>query len=150
MELNTKNKNINLVLKTRKIVDIKNTLKEKTFEEGFFKAQKENDLDALTKIIFVLAEDENGKRPFSSSDSVYDYLDEYRKENSNILISEIYKEIAKVINEEGFFNMKMTEEQLDERINGIMSSINMETIVKNIAEKTVAEVAKEEFKNSKT
>ena len=38
MIIETKNKTINLVLKTRKIVDIANLLKNKNFEEVFIKA----------------------------------------------------------------------------------------------------------------
>lgn len=38
MIIETKNKKINLVLKTRKIVEIANLLKNKNFEEAFVKA----------------------------------------------------------------------------------------------------------------
>ena len=38
MMIETKNKTINLVLKTRKIVDIANLLKNKNFEEAFIKS----------------------------------------------------------------------------------------------------------------
>ena len=38
MIIETKKKTINLVLKTRKIVDISNILKNKNFEEAFTKA----------------------------------------------------------------------------------------------------------------
>ena len=38
MIIETKSKTINLVLKTRKIVDIANLLKNKNFEEAFTKA----------------------------------------------------------------------------------------------------------------
>ncbi len=52
MILETKNKTIKLVLKTRKIVDISNVLKSKNFEEVFTKAYAICDLDALTKILY--------------------------------------------------------------------------------------------------
>ena len=42
MIIETKNKTINLVLKTRKIVDIANLLKNKNFEEVFIKALLNN------------------------------------------------------------------------------------------------------------
>ena len=61
MILETKNKRIKLVLKTRKIVEIANTLKNKNFEDAYFKAVKENDLNALSKMIYTLAENEDGK-----------------------------------------------------------------------------------------
>ena len=46
MELVTRNKTINLVFTTRKIVNITNILKGKNFEDIYFKAVNENDLDA--------------------------------------------------------------------------------------------------------
>ena len=45
MIIETKNKNINLVLKTRKIVEIANLLKNKNFEEVFKKAYSILDID---------------------------------------------------------------------------------------------------------
>ena len=80
MILETKNKTIKLVLKTRKIVDITNTLKNKNFEDAYFKALQDNDLNALSKIIYTLAEDNEGKHSFNSSEEVYEFLDDYRKE----------------------------------------------------------------------
>jgi len=53
MILETKNKKVNLVFTTRKIVNISNQLRNKNFEDLYFKAMGENDLDALSKIIFV-------------------------------------------------------------------------------------------------
>ena len=55
MIIETKNKTINLVLKTRKIVDIANSLKNKNFEEAFTKVYSILDAEALTKIIYSLA-----------------------------------------------------------------------------------------------
>ena len=75
MIIETKNKTINLVLKTRKIVDISNILKNKNFEEAFTKAYSICDLEALSKIIFKLAETEDGKSAITSSDEVYDFID---------------------------------------------------------------------------
>ena len=77
-------------MKTRKIVDISNILKNKNFEEAFTKAYAICDLDALTKMIYILAEDENGKNMFTSSEEVYDFLDDCRKENKMNFI-DIYK-----------------------------------------------------------
>ena len=68
MILETKNKTINLLFKTRKIVDIANLLKNKNFETAFTEAYAQCDYNALSKIIFKLAEDENGKSVFTTSD----------------------------------------------------------------------------------
>lgn len=144
MKLETKNKVINLVLKTRKIVDIANTLGNKNFEDAYFKAVQSNDLDALSKIIYTLAEDEEGKHFFKTSLEVYDFLDEYKVEN-NKTYSDIYKEISEAINNEGFFMKKMTKKELEEMISNPLSGINMNELVQKSAEKAVTKMAEEQF-----
>ena len=144
MKLETKNKIINLVLKTRKIVDIANILGNKNFEDAYFKAVQSNDLDALSKIIYTLAENEEGKHAFLSSTEVYDFLDEYKVEN-NKTYSDIYKEISEAINNEGFFMKKMTKKELEEMISNPLSGINMNELVQKSAEKAVSKMAEEQF-----
>ena len=112
MIIETKNKTINLVLKTRKIVDIANLLKNKTFEEVFIKAYSILDIEALSKIIFKLAENENGESIFTSSSEVYDFMDDCRTEG--ITISELYAKIVEALNDEGFFKKKMSKKELKE------------------------------------
>ena len=85
MIIETKNKTINLVLKTRKIVDISHLLNNKNFEEAFTKAYTILDPEALSKIIFKLAENENGESSFTKSSDVYDFIDDCRTEG--IIIS---------------------------------------------------------------
>ena len=80
MILETKNKTINIILRTKKIVEIGNTLKNKNFEDAYFKAIQDNDLDALSKIIYTLAEDNEGNHSFNNSGEVYDFIDDYKKE----------------------------------------------------------------------
>jgi len=82
MELVTRKKTINLVFTTRKIVNITNILKEKNFEDLYFKAVNENDLDALAKIIYAFAEDEAGMKSFKTSDEVFEFIDDYKEENN--------------------------------------------------------------------
>lgn len=150
MELSINGKNIKLVLRTRKIVDIAHTLKGKNFEDVFFKARNDMDLDALSKIIYTLAESEENKdkKPFVTSQDVYDFLDDYMKE-SNKSYDDIYNDLTEFINNEGFFNKKMTPEELIDKTDGLMSSVNTQDIVKNVVEKTVAQVAEEEFRGFK-
>ena len=90
MILETTNKTIKLVLKTRKIVSIANLLQNKNFEDAYFKVLQTNDIEALSKIIFVIAEDEEGHNSFKSSLEVYDFLDDYMKEKDKS-----YKDIYK-------------------------------------------------------
>lgn len=148
MILETNKKTVNLVLRTRKIVAIANTLKNKKFEEAFFTALRECDLEALSKIIYALAENEGDKKPFNNSEEVYDFIDEYKAEKGKTY-EDIYNEIAKAINEEGFFKVKMTEEELKARAEDLMSSVNLEDIIKTASEKAVTGAIQEEFQGYK-
>jgi hypothetical protein len=142
MILETANKKISLVLRTRKIVDIARTLKSKNFEEAFFKASNEKDLDALSKIIFTLAEDENGKNPFENSLEVLDFIDEYKAENEKTY-DEIFIELAEVINEEGFFNKKMGKEEITQKISNSLSQIDTDSVIQKAIEKALVPMAQQ-------
>lgn len=144
MELKTKNKTIVLVFTTRKIVNISNILKGKNFEDLYFSAMNEGDLNALSKIIFTFAEDKNGVKAFNSSEDVYEFIDDYKAEN-NKSYEEIFEDLAEVINKEGFFNKKMTAKELKAKMSNPLSSVNMNDVIKNSAEKAIAKVAEEQF-----
>ena len=143
MIIETKNKTINLVLKTRKIVDIANLLKNKNFEEAFVKAYSILDGEALTKIIFKLAENENGVSAFNTSDEVYDFIDDCRAEG--ISISELYAKIAEALNEEGFFKKKMSKKELKEMTSNPLSTMNMNELVQKSAESAMSKIAEKQF-----
>ena len=147
MIIETKNKTINLVLKTRKIVEIANLLKNKNFEEAFAKASSSCDMEALSKILYKLAEDDEGKKVFKSSEEVYDYMDECREEGMNA--SELYKKVAEALNEEGFFKKKMSEEELAEMTSNPLSNINMNEIVQKSAENAMSKIAEQQFQGYK-
>ena len=148
MILETKNKKINLVLRTRKIADIAKQLKGKNFEDVYFKAMNEFDLEALSKIIFVLAENEDKTNSFKNSTEVYDFIDDYMVEN-NKTYADIFKEIAEDINEEGFFNSKMNKKELKDKMSNPLSAMNMNEVIKSSAEKAISRVAEEQFQGYK-
>lgn len=145
MELKTKNKSIVLVFTTRKIVNISNLLQGKNFEDLYFKAMNEGDLDALSKIIFTFAEDtENGAKAFKTSDEVYDFIDDYKVETEKTY-EDIFVEIAEVINKEGFFKKKMSKKELDEKKSNPLSGLDMNKIIKSSAEKAIGTMAEKEM-----
>lgn len=148
MIIETKNRTINLVLKTRKIVKLANLLKSKNFEDAYFKAVQNSDLDALSKIIFIFAEDNDGKSSFKNSEEVYEFLDDYRKE-TNKTYEDIFKELTEVINEEGFFIKKRNQKELEEIISSPLSSTDMNELVQKSTEKVISKMAEEQFKNYK-
>lgn len=144
MELVTKFKIIKLVFTTRKIVNISNILKGKNFEDLYFKAMNENDLDSLSKIIFAFAEDEAGMKPFKTSDEVYDFIDDYKEEQGKTY-SDIYMELSEAINEEGFFRNKASKEDLQQKISNPLSGIDMEALIKMSAEKAISQITEKEI-----
>lgn len=142
MIIETKNKTINLVLRTRKIVDIANLLKNKNFEEAFTKACAECDREALSKIIFKLAEDEEGKSVFETSSQVYDFMDECRKEG--ITAYDLYARIAEALNEEGF-SKKMNKKELKDMISNPLSTMNLNDLIQKSAESAMSKIAEKQF-----
>lgn len=143
MIIETKNKTINLVLKTRKIVDIANLLKNKNFEEAFTKSYTICDREALSKIIFKLAENEDGKSVFTTSDEVYDFIDDCRLEG--ITANDLYEKIAEALNEEGFFKKKMSKKELKEMTSNPLSTMNMNDLVQKSAESAMSKIAEKQF-----
>lgn len=143
MIIETKNKTINLVLKTRKIVDIANLLKNKNFEEVFKKAYSILDMEALSKIIFKLAENEDDKSVFKTSDEIYDFIDECRVEG--ISVSDLYGKIAEALNEEGFFKKRMTKKELKEMMSNPLSETDMNELVQKSAEKVINKITEEQI-----
>lgn len=143
MVIETKNKTINLVLKTRKIVEIANLLKNKNFEEAFVKAYSILDGEALTKIIFKLAENEKGESVFTSTEEIYDFIDDCRAEG--ITISDLYSKIAEALNEEGFFKKKMSKKELKEMTSNPLSTMNMNELVQKSAESAMSRIAEQQF-----
>ena len=143
MIIETKNKTINLVLKTRKIVDIANLLKNKNFEEVFIKAYSILDIEALSKIIFKLAENENGESVFTSSAEVYDFMDDCREEG--ITISELYAKIAEALNDEGFFKKKMSKKELKEITSNPLLTMNTDKLLEKAVENAANRVVEKEI-----
>ena len=135
MIIETKNKTINLVLKTRKIVDIANLLKNKNFEEVF--------IEALSKIIFKLAENENGESAFTSSSEVYEFMDDCRAEG--ITISELYAKIAEALNNEGFFKKKMNKKELKEITLNPLLTMNTDKLLEKAVENAANRVVEKEI-----
>nr|DAD94839.1 MAG TPA: tail assembly chaperone protein [Siphoviridae sp. ctiJI15] len=147
MIIETKNKTINLVLKIRKIVDIANLLNNKNFEEAFTKAYSILDPEALSKIIFKLAENEEGKSAFTSSNEVYNFMDDCRIEG--ITVNDLYGKIAEALNAEGFFKKKMNKKELKEMISNPLLTMNMNDLVQKSAESAMSKIAEQQFQEQR-
>lgn len=83
-------------------------------------------------------------KSFKTSEEVYDFLDDYKEETGKSY-SDIFNELAEVINKEGFFKSKMSEEELKQKILNPLSEVDMESIIKTSAEKVIAQVTEKEM-----
>ena len=144
MELETKNKNIKIVLKTKKIVDITHKLKSKNFDEGFFKAVRDSNIEDFAKILYSLAEDAEGKNAFNTSSDVLDFFDDYKAEH-NKSYEDIFKELTEEINKQGFFIKKRTKKELEEAIYSPLSAIDMDLVIKKSAENAMTKIAENQM-----
>jgi len=148
MILETKNKKVDLVYRTRNIVKVTQLLNGKNFEELYFNAVSENNVEALSKMISIFAEDvETGAKAFQSEDEIYDFIDDYMAEKKKTY-GDIFKEIAESINEMGFFNSKMTTKELEAKMKNHMA-IDMNEIIKSSAEKAITGMTAKELGISK-
>lgn len=135
---------VELKYKTKSIVKITNELENKNFEELYFNVTSENNVEALCKIIMAFAVNEdNGLQYFKNIDEVYEFLDVYMAENKKTY-KEIFSMIAEDINKQGFFNSKMTLEELHQKINSHIA-MDLNKIIKESAEKAIVQVAQDEM-----
>jgi hypothetical protein len=125
-------------IKTRKIIYLTKKLNGENLTDLYFKSMKNCNVEALATIILAFAEYD-----FKDIDEVSDFIDDYMIENKKTY-TDIYMEIAEVVNKEGFFDKKMTKEELKEKSEDLMSTIDMGQIV----ETATKEVAKEMATNS--
>jgi len=141
-------KEFKLVPRTRKVVDLTERLKTKNLNELIFNGLADGDPKVLAEIIKAFAEYEDGKTVFTSINNVYDFIDDW-KEKNNSTCEDMYKEVAKVVNEMGFFKKKMTEEELKKQIENPAIELDMKKIISESAQKAMDEIAQEEFKGYK-
>jgi hypothetical protein len=143
MIMKTEKLTIELVLSTKKIVKLTSELKGKNLSELYFKALSNADPESLAYIINAFGENE-GKNPFNNDlNKVYDFIDDYKKENKKTY-EDIFVEIAEVINAEGFFHKKMTKEEMEQLKQ--TSLFNMDETMKSVVDKVAFEMVSNEFK----
>lgn len=148
MVMKTEKLTIELRLTTRKIINLTEKFKESNLNELFFKSANKKNVKALAEIILAFGEVE-GKSPFNNDmNKVYDFIDDYKKDNEKSY-EDIYMEFSEVINNEGFFSKKMTKAELKAEMENPMSSINMEETMKTVMDKVATKMATDEFNGYK-
>ena len=82
MNLNLKNKKVELIFTTRKIVNLTKDIKEKNLEDLYFKIMNEKNIEALATLINEFAENtDTGLKAFNNIEEVYEFMDSYMLEN---------------------------------------------------------------------
>lgn len=148
MKIETEKKTIDIVLRTRKIAELSIKLGGKNFEILYGKAFSESDITALGEIIKAFAENAEGRQAFSKLDDVYDFIDDYKKE-SDKTYTDIFTELAEVINDEGFFTKKLNKKEMSEMASNPLAGMDMNDLVKKTAEKAIGKMAEKEFEGFK-
>lgn len=143
-----KEKEFKLVPKTRKVVDLTEKLKTKNLNDLIFSALNDVDIKVLAEIIKAFAEDMGGKNIINTLNDAYDFIDSWKEENQKSY-KDLFKEIAEVVNEMGFFKEKMSTEELNSMIENPVPVLNLQELMKNSAQKMVDTIAEEEFKGYK-
>ena len=148
MILKTEKREVELRPTTRKIVRITEENKCKNLNEYFFSVLSEKDIKGLAIIIFAFAEPVGESKGLASLNDTYDLIDDLRIEN-NKSYEDLFKDIGEFINDMGFFNKKMTKEELKRMMNDPLVGFDMKKIINSSTEKAVTEVVANEFRGYK-
>lgn len=148
MILKTEKREVELRPTTRKIVRITEENKCKNLNEYFFSVLSEKDIKGLATIIFAFAEPVGESKGLASLNDTYDLIDDLRIEN-NKSYEDLLKDIGEFINDMGFFNKKMTKEELKRMMNDPLVGFDMKKIINSSTEKAVTEVVANEFRGYK-
>lgn len=148
MTYTLKDKEFKLIPRTRNVVELTERLKAKNLNDLIFTGLADGNPKMLAELIKAFAEYEDRKATFTSINVVYDFIDDWKRENEKT-IDDLYAEVAKVVNEMGFFKKKMTEEELEKALAQPAISINLQEIVANSVQTAMNEIAQEEFKGYK-
>ncbi|HIQ90999.1 MAG TPA: hypothetical protein IAB27_05195 [Candidatus Coprosoma intestinipullorum] len=149
MILKTENKTVELVPTTRKIVTMTKENKAKNLNEYFFSVVNDKNIEGLANIIYSFAENEDRKgKPFNNVYDVYDFIDTIRSEQ-NKSYNDLFNELGEAINEMGFFNEKMTKDQLKSAMDNPMAGLDMKKMISQSTEKAITDVVSEEFRGYK-
>lgn len=148
MILKTEKREVELRPTTRKIVRITEENKYKNLNEYFFSVLSEKDIKGLATIIFSFAEPVGESKGLANLNDTYDLIDDLRIEN-NKSYEDLLKDIGEFINDMGFFNKKMTKEELKRMMNDPLVGFDMKKIINSSTEKAVTEVVANEFRGYK-
>lgn len=140
MILESENKTIKIRLTNRKIIELCDKFKTNNIQDLYFKALNEKNIKTLAKIIFELAEDEDGKKAFTNNDinQTYDFLDNYMEKNKKTY-EDMFNELAEYINNEGFFMKRYNTQELEAMKSDLLAGMDMNAVVQEAMKQIATE-----------
>lgn len=136
MVLTTDNKSIELTYSTRNVVKMLDALGTNDIKTIVFDGLNKMDIRRLAVVIQQLA----SPRTYTVSE-IYDFIDEY-KANHGCSIKEIYTDIINDLNDNYFFDRKMSPEELAEVVRNPLAT-SMDDVVTQAVKDAVGKIAAE-------
>ena len=138
---------IKLSFTMKKIVEMTNKNKGKSFKDLFFMNMAETNFEFLANVILAFFDKNESENVNLNNDLnvVYDVMQKYVESKEDYDYEKLYSDIAEAINDKSFFGKKMSKEELLKETSNPLMGIDINQLVKDSAGSAIKEVAHEEF-----
>lgn len=138
---------IKLSFTMKKIVEMTNKNKGKSFKDLFFMNMAETNFEFLANVILAFFDKNESENVNLNNDLnvVYDVMQKYVESKEDYDYEKLYSDIAEAINDKSFFGKKMSKEELLKETSNPLMGIDINQLVKDSAGSVIKEVAHEEF-----
>ena len=138
---------VKLSFTMKKIVDMTNKNKGKSFKDLFFMNMAETNFEFLANLVLTFFDKNESENIEFNGDlnKVYDFIQKYVESKKVYDYETLYGEIAEAINDKSFFGKKMSKEDLTKETSNPLMGIDINQLVKDSAGSVLKEVAQEEF-----
>jgi len=149
LEFNDKDKvvKVKLSFTMKKIVDITNKNKGKSFKDLFFMNMAETNFEFLANLILNFFDKNESENINFNNDIniVYDFIQKYVEAKEDYDYEKLYSDLAEAINDKSFFGKKMSAEDLKKETSNPLIGIDINQLVKDSAGSVIKEVAQDQF-----
>lgn len=129
MKIKTEKKEIDLIIKTKGIIEITDNHPNENIHNLFFEKAKACDVKFLSELLKEFSYN-NNEKAFKDIDEVYTFIDDYANTN------ELYEKIGESISEAGFFQKKLSLKEIKEEM---QYTTNLDNLISEQIEKIVVE-----------
>lgn len=138
---------VKLSFTMKKIVDMTNKNKGKSFKDLFFMNMAETNFEFLANVVLAFFDKNESENIEFNGDlnRVYDFIQKYVESKKDYDYETLYSDIAEAINDKSFFGKKMSKEDLLKETSNPLMGIDINQLVKDSAGSVIKEVAHEEF-----